>query len=527
MSGIVISYRREDTEGSAGRLYDRLVARYGADFVFMDFSSIEPSDDWLQTIDTTVASGNLVLALIGPRWLSASDDTGRRRLDADGDYVRREIRTAAEHSVRLLPVLVHGASMVGAGSLPHDIQALSDVQPVILDSRHYERDVEQLYRLIDGVLGFGDEIPRWDRQRTAVAGFVGLAPRGPIDEPTLVTKWSQFEYVFGGYEPGRYLAHAAYGWFHNGGSECYVVRVGDDSAMEDLVGNERGLRTLERVEEVTIVAAPDVVGLYQHGSFGMEQVLAAQYGLIAHCEWIGNRLAILDPLPGLNAQQMAEFTRDAAKWDSPWAALYYPWVQVYDPDSGRMISVPPCGHIAGAWAQNDRDRGTWSPPANLTLQGVVNVSEPLTRDEVFLLQKERVNLVRGMPGQGIRVWGSRTLTISSRFTDIGTARMIGALGVYVGEATSWAAFERSNVRTWNRLQTSVEIVLESLWRQGAFAGGTAAEAFYVKCDEKVNVHELAAAGKIHVEFGFALTVPGNFIRMRIEQPGGDVTLYSD
>jgi hypothetical protein len=531
MSGIVISYRRDDAEGSAGRLYDRLASRYGADFVFMDFNSIGPGEDWLKTIDTTVASSNVLLAVIGPRWSSAIDDAGRRRLDDDRDYVRREIRTAASSDVRLLPVLVQGARMVGSEALPADIATLAEVQPSALDSRYYDRDVAQLCRLIDGILGFGDEIPRWDLHRTAVAGFVGLAASGPKDEPTLVTSWRQFQGVYGGHEPALLLAHGVHGWFANGGGECYVVRVGDDEGLvaeEDFVGSAgSGLAGLEGVDAVTIVAAPDIVGLYGRGLYRREQVLALQYALLAHCELMFNRLAILDPLPGLDAEEVLEFIREVARWDSLAAAFYYPWVKVPDPVSGRPVSVPPSGHIAGTWARNDTERAVWAAPANLPLEGVLDLERSITSQESFVLQGARVNVIRGMPGQGIRAWGAGTLSSEPKFGEVATKRVISSLGTFIRGVTSWAAFEPSSARTWNRLQSGVEIVLESLWRQGAFAGEIPAEAFYARCDEEVNVPELVAVGRIRVEFGFALKSPGDFVRMTVEQPSGDLTLYLD
>jgi phage tail sheath protein FI len=91
--------------------------------------------------------------------------------------------------------------------------------------------------------------------------------------------------------------------------------------------------------------------------------------------------------------------------------------------------------------------------------------------------------------------------------------------------TSWAASERSSLRTWNRLKSGVEAALEGLWRQGAFIGQTAADAFYVKCDAEVNPLELAEQGRIRVDFGFALKVPADYIRMTVEQPSGDIAVY--
>lgn len=530
MSGIVISYRRDDAEGSAGRLYDRLVSRYGQDYVFMDFYSIESGEDWLKAIETTVAASDAFLAVIGPRWSSVTDEGGRRRLDDEGDYVRHEIRIALEQGVRALPVLVQGARMVGPEALPADLAALPEAQAFTLDSRYYDRDVERLCRSIDGIVGFGGEIPRFEQQRTALAGFAGLAPTGPTDQAALITKWSQFERTFGGFHPRCRLAHSVQGWFANGGEECFVVRVGDqDGAVDpnDIIGTgSRGLAGLERAEGITLVAVPDIVGLYSRGVFGLEEVRSLQLALIAHCELAGNRLAILDPLPELTAQQACEWAR-AAGWDSRAAALYYPWIRVLDPAAERFASIPPSGHVAGTWARNDKERGVWVAPANLSLRGVVDVQQQVTNEESLALERAGINSIRSRGGRGIRVWGARTLSAQPSGTDIATVRLVGSLGAFMGEVTSWAAFESSNPRTWNRLRSGVEAVLESLWRKGAFVGEAADEAFYVTCDEELNVPELVAAGRIRVEFGFAAKAPGDFIRIAVEQPSGDVTVYAE
>jgi hypothetical protein len=514
MSGIAISYRRDDTEGSAGRLFDRLVARYGEDFIFVDLSSIEPAADWLRAIDETISSSNIVIALIGPRYSSITDNLGRRRLDDERDYVRREIRTAIEHGVRLLPVLVQGANMVANESLPSEIRALSDVQPAHLDSRYYDQDISRLFRTIDEILGFGENVPRWDQAQTAEAGFVGLAESGPVNKATLLSDWKQYRNTFGDPHPECFLAHAVRGWFQNGGGNCWVVRVGEGATIStpDL---RDGLRSLEAVESVTILAGPDFVGEVE-----------AQNAMIAHCELMGDRLAILD-LPQLSVPNVIEFVKDVGRWDSLYAVLYYPWVKVMDPTSGLFISVPPSGHVAGCWARNDRERGVWNAPANLVPAGVVDVSEVLTQYEIsYYLQPEGINVIRPT-NRGLGVWGSRTTARSSRYRDIGAVRLISALQRFIVKATSWAAFQPSNVRTWHRLETNVRVILESLWKKGAFAGGSAEEAFYVTCDADVNPRELSEAGKIRIEFGIRHGSLADFVRMWVEQPTGDSVLLAE
>jgi phage tail sheath protein FI len=529
VSGIVISYRREDAEGSAGRLYDRLVERYGNDFVFMDYYSIDSGEDWMKVIDEAVSGSTVLIAVIGPRWPLITDAAGRRRLDDEDDYVRHEIRAALRLGARVLPVLVERAPALSAETLPADIAALADVQNLILDSRYYDRDVERVYRFIDEIVAFGGNPPRFDRQGTAVAGFVGFTRYGPTDKPILITSWDGFLREFGGYESGLLLPHSVFGWFENGGDECWVVRL---SSSEDPIlsmgettgrGTRTGLATLDQVPTVTIVVAPDIVGRYDPagGRDEARRVESLQGQLIAHSEYAGNRLVVLDPLPDLAPIEVLEWARNA-HWDSQVAALYYPWVEVYDPEDGRLISIPPSGHVAGMWARSDREKGVWAAPANMPLRGVVALQQQVPEREFHELARARINVIRGLP-DGIRVWGART--ISSFHPDIARARSARALGTFVRDATAWAAFERSNTRVWTRLKSSVEIALDTLWRQGAFAGQTAADAFYVRVDGDVNPPELAAEGRIHIEFGFALNVPGEFVRMDVEQPSGNISVY--
>jgi hypothetical protein len=529
VSGIVISYRRYDSEGSAGRLYDRLIRRYDPKLIFMDFYSIEAAADWKKTIRETVSNSDVLIAVIGPRWLSVRDDAGRRRLDDHNDYVRAEIQLALEREIPVLPVLVQGASMVDSADLPSELAGLTDAQAVRLDTKYFDRDIQDLYQFIDTVVEFRGELPTLDASRTAVGGFIGLTPKGPPGEPLLVSNWQQFVHQFGGFQPGRLLPHSVYGWFANGGGACYVVRVSprheERPTAVDFVEADGGLPALESVEEVTIVAAPDVAGLPDDR--GHPLLKGAELALISHCERMHNRLAILDPPPDLNPYQIVEWRKNVAEFDTMYAALYYPWISVFDPDTGRVISIPPSGHVAGSWAGSDREKGVWMAPANRPLAGALNVAGRLPSSELDLLRREGINVIRALP-TGIRAWGACTLSSDRQFrqfTDISTVRLTLSLISLIRGATSWAAFERSTPRVWERLQRGVEAVLQNAWRQGAVVGETGSEAFVVRCDEEVNVPELAAEGRIRVEFGFAPKVPGEFVRVRVEQPSGDYAIY--
>src|SRR5690348_2734818 len=125
MPGIFICYRREDASPYAGRIYDHLSARFGAQRVFMDIDTIRPGDDFVQVISEKVAACDALIAVIGKRWLTSADSRGRRRLEDPNDYVRIEIASALSRNVRVIPALVDGAQMPPAGELPPDLAPLS------------------------------------------------------------------------------------------------------------------------------------------------------------------------------------------------------------------------------------------------------------------------------------------------------------------------------------------------------------------------------------------------------------------
>ena len=120
-----MNYRREDTAGHAGRLYDDLVERFGADSVFMDIDAIPPGVDFADAIEQAIGSAQAFLALIGPRWIGATDEAGRRRLDQPDDFVRLEIEAALGSEMLLIPVLFQGVPMPGAEQLPPTLGELT------------------------------------------------------------------------------------------------------------------------------------------------------------------------------------------------------------------------------------------------------------------------------------------------------------------------------------------------------------------------------------------------------------------
>ena len=154
MPSIFLSYRRDDSAGYAGRLRSSLEARLGAGSVFRDVDAIEPGQDFVEAIETRVQACRAFIALIGQEWLDAVNATGGRRLDEEGDYVRREVAAAlARSDLRVIPVLVEGAAVPGSNQLPFELQALSRRHAISLRDETWESDVDRLADAIRTAVG--------------------------------------------------------------------------------------------------------------------------------------------------------------------------------------------------------------------------------------------------------------------------------------------------------------------------------------------------------------------------------------
>jgi phage tail sheath protein FI len=481
---------------------------------------------------------------------------------------------------------------------------------------------------------------------TALCAFVGFTERGPVDEPVLVTNWTQYTATFGGFVDGAYLPHAVYGFFLNGGGSAYVVRVGagtetgeggqppppqakaelasgpdkakpsftvraltggapgndltvevtdasepgedtfklivfqgdavaetfdnltvrrgatnvatvvrqqsklitidevksaqlaipakntkvvlrggDSLPVQDVtpehyvgdVGARTGFAGLEAIDDVTMLAVPDLMAAYQSGTIDGEGLKAVQLAMIAHCELMGDRVAILDAPPGLNPQRLKEWRVDGAGYDSKYAALYWPWIKVMDPLKGRPILMPPSGHVAGVWARNDETRGVHKAPANEVLRGVVDLESGLTKGEHDQLNPVGVDCIRSFPGQGIRIWGARTLSSDPEWRYLNVRRLFNFVEKSILQGTNWVVFEPNDEFLWGSVRRTITMFLRRVWRSGALFGSTPEQAFFVKCDAENNPPENRDAGLLTVDIGIAPVKPAEFVVFRLSQ----------
>jgi hypothetical protein len=151
---IFISYRRDDSAGYAGRLFDYLAARFGGKNVFMDIDTIEPGEDFRKVVNDAVGTCDVVLVMIGKQWADVADEQGQRRLDNPSDWVRTEVATALSNpQTRVIPVLVRGASMPGDRELPDPLKELTYRNAIELSDTRFQHDANKLIEVIERVSG--------------------------------------------------------------------------------------------------------------------------------------------------------------------------------------------------------------------------------------------------------------------------------------------------------------------------------------------------------------------------------------
>jgi len=185
---IFLCYRRDDTAGYAGRLYDRLAARFGADRVFMDIDGIGLGTDFVEEIEKAVGACKIQIVLIGRRWLTLTDSQGNRRLDDPEDYVRVEIESALKRKIRVIPALVAGAAMPELAGLPESLKPLRRRQGIEISHAGFDGDVSQLIKRLERILGEEGRAPEpeptpgivgwWGKLSDQAKGIVSLVSVG-------------------------------------------------------------------------------------------------------------------------------------------------------------------------------------------------------------------------------------------------------------------------------------------------------------------------------------------------------------
>lgn len=376
---------------------------------------------------------------------------------------------------------------------------------------------------------------------TSTAAFIGEAPLADamVNQARAVNNWSEFVARFmPEQEKDRKstdLSNAVYGFFENGGSRCFVVNTGNKGDVDD------ALAVAEIEDEIAIVAAPGRSDPATHAA------------LQVHCERLEDRVAILDtqeevddiglltqvetvPVPkgeggrGRSArgrQSRAGGGADGGpkpggllptQSDRGFTTVYFPWITVLDPIADALVNVPPSGHMAGIWARTDANRGVHKAPANETVNGALNLTYRLTRDEQGVLNDVGVNCLRLFARSGIRVWGARTRAdAASEWRYLNVRRLFNMIEESIVEGTNWIVFEPNDRTLWKHIRRDIGAFLTRVWRDGALFGATPEEAFFVKCDEETNPPDVIDAGQVVAVVGIAPVKPAEFVVFQVMQ----------
>lgn len=280
-------------------------------------------------------------------------------------------------------------------------------------------------------------------------------------------------------------------------------------------GQATGLQLFQNLPEVTLLAVPDAVNPLLHAQENYAAAVTAVYQqLILLCESHPLRFCLLDAPAGASGDNILAWR---AKFDSSRSALYFPWLRMADSDSGRVAVRPASGHLAGIYARLDRETKMLKHPANEIIRGAIGTTFDVDDKLQELLNPRSVNAIRVLRGQGIKVWGARTLSSNPEWRYINTRRLLSHVEQTLTEGMQWVVFENNNHDLWKTVIRSTTAFLLELWRAGYLSGAIPEEAFYVKCDEETNSEEARAAGILIAEIGLAIAKPAEFIVIRIKE----------
>jgi len=411
----------------------------------------------------------------------------------------------------------------------------------------------------------------------AFIGNTEKAVRGEEEltkKPTRISSILDYETIFGGAEPTaleitsddegqiqpftppeiKYLMYYALRlYFDNGGGSCYIVSVGNYETPGTADDFTEGLNSLKKEDEPTLIILTDAVKLEDADYNSLCQAALMQ------CNELGDRFAIFDVKAKEgeeNPQTDAETFRTGIGTDYlKYGAAYYPYLQTsltyhYTDDSvtlngtalgedsvkkeqtelynkvkaeitKKRIVLPPSAAVAGVYARVDRDRGVWKAPANVSLASVIAPTFKVTNEEQENLNVDpnagkSINAIRSFIGKGTLIWGARTLAGNdNEWRYIPVRRLFNLVEESLQKATAFVVFESNNAITWLKVKTMIETYLESLWRQGALAGSTPEQAFFVNVGlGKSMTTQDILEGRLIVEIGLAAVRPAEFVILK-------------
>ncbi len=299
---------------------------------------------------------------------------------------------------------------------------------------------------------------------------------------------------------------------------------GIQSGMINLEGGSDG--TMDKITPLTFIGVDNGPGkrtgiqsFLENGTVSMLAIPGITdpeviVSLVTHCENLKSRVAVFDmPKDMYKPKDLIEYRNVI---DSTYAAMYHPWIQVFDRSSNKSDFVPPSGAVMGIYSRTDVNRGVHKAPAN-EIVFCTGLKVNYTKAEQDILNPEGVNLIRAIPGQGIRVWGARTASSSTAFKYVNVRRLF----IYVEESikanTNWVVFEPNDAALWQRVSLTISSFLDSMWRTGMLAGSTPSEGYFVEIGSSTMSRDDIMNGRLICNIGIAPSRPAEFVIFRVTQ----------
>ena len=280
------------------------------------------------------------------------------------------------------------------------------------------------------------------------------------------------------------------------------VNAGTFIGVDDGPGKRTGIQSFLENTTVSMMAIPGVTD---------PEVIVS---LVAHCESVKSRIAVFDmPKEMYKTKDLIEYRGII---DSTYAAMYHPWIQVFDRSANKSDYIPPSGAVLGIYSRTDSNRGVHKAPANEVVF-CTGLKTNYTKGEQDILNPEGINLIRSIPGQGIRVWGARTASSNSAFKYVNVRRLF----IYVEESikanTNWVVFEPNDPTLWQRVSLTITSFLDGMWRTGMLTGNSPSEAYFVEIGQTTMSRDDIMNGRLICNVGIAPSRPAEFVIFRVTQ----------
>jgi phage tail sheath protein FI len=298
---------------------------------------------------------------------------------------------------------------------------------------------------------------------------------------------------------------------------------GEAADPDDPTRKATGLEALGEIDDIAIVALPD------GGAYADTETCAqAADRLISHAERLRYRIAVVDAPQGSSMTEIRSFR---GRFDSKYAALYHPWIEIFDPNERpsqgappRRLTLPPSGFVTGVYARSDIERGVHKAPANEIVRGLTRFEVNINKERQDVLNPEGINALRFFEGRGNRVWGARTMSSDPEWKYVNVRRLFIFIEHSIDKGTQWTVFEPNGPKLWANLRQTVEDFLLTLWRDGALLGDKPEQAYFVRCDRTTMTQNDLDNGRLICLIGVAPVKPAEFVIFRIGQWTADAKI---